>query len=87
MEETDPLLLSALQLWAYCPRKHVLIHPGQAFESNVRMHAGKRHGQVRLSAPRPAPLLLARHAVAVAVHLDAGTVVEEPGGLGAGRHL
>ncbi|WP_374499237.1 CRISPR-associated protein Cas4 [Zoogloea sp.] len=33
--DTDPIPLSALQHWAYCPRQCALIHLEQAFEDNV----------------------------------------------------
>lgn len=34
-EPLDPIPLSALQHWAYCPRQCALIHLEQAFEDNV----------------------------------------------------
>ena len=34
-EPLDPIPLSALQHWAYCPRQCALIHLEQAFEENV----------------------------------------------------
>ncbi len=41
MTETDPILLSALQHWAYCPRQCGLIHLEQAFEDNVHTARGQ----------------------------------------------
>ncbi len=35
MEAPDPITLSALQHWAYCPRQCGLIHLEQAFDDNV----------------------------------------------------
>jgi len=47
MDETpDPLPLSALQHWAYCPRQCGVIHLEQAFDDNVhtlRGHAAHAH--------------------------------------------
>jgi hypothetical protein len=34
--DDDPVYLSALQHWAYCPRQCGLIHLEQAFEDNIR---------------------------------------------------
>ena len=39
------------------------------------------------STPDPTPLLLARHAIAVAVHLDARAALQEPRRFGARGHL
>lgn len=41
MTETDPLPLSALQHWAYCPRQCGLIHLEQAFADNVHTARGQ----------------------------------------------
>ncbi len=34
-EAFDPIPLSALQHWAYCPRQCALIHVEQGFEENL----------------------------------------------------
>lgn len=34
-EALDPIPLSALNHWAYCPRQCALIHLEQAFEDNI----------------------------------------------------
>lgn len=36
----DPLMLSALQHWSYCPRQCALIHMEQAFDENVHTMRG-----------------------------------------------
>ena len=41
MDEADPLPLSALQHWAYCPRQCGLIHLEQAFDENVHTLRGQ----------------------------------------------
>lgn len=41
MMETDPIPLSALQHWAYCPRQCGLIHLEQAFEDNIHTARGQ----------------------------------------------
>jgi len=41
MEEPDPLTLSALQHWAYCPRQCGLIHLEQVFDDNVHTLRGQ----------------------------------------------
>ncbi|MDD2765889.1 MAG: CRISPR-associated protein Cas4 [Opitutaceae bacterium] len=41
LTETDPIPLSALQHWAYCPRQCGLIHLEQAFEDNVHTARGQ----------------------------------------------
>ncbi|MGH8675019.1 MAG: CRISPR-associated protein Cas4 [Burkholderiales bacterium] len=41
METCDPVLLSALQRWCYCPRQCGLIHLEQAFEENVHTLRGR----------------------------------------------
>lgn len=41
MTETDPIPLSALQHWAYCPRQCGLIHLEQAFEDNIHTARGQ----------------------------------------------
>lgn len=47
MPEPDPLPLSALQHWSYCPRQCGLIHLEQAFEENVHTLRGRAvHKQV-----------------------------------------
>jgi len=47
MEEADPLPLSALQHWAYCPRQCGLIHLEQAFDDNLHTQRGQAvHAQV-----------------------------------------
>lgn len=40
MEADDPLMLSALQHWSYCPRQCALIHLEQAFDENVHTMRG-----------------------------------------------
>lgn len=40
-DEPDPLPLSALQHWAYCPRQCGLIHLEQAFDDNVHTLRGQ----------------------------------------------
>ena len=40
MEEPDPVPLSALQHWAYCPRQCGLIHLEQAFDDNLHTQRG-----------------------------------------------
>jgi len=47
MEVTDPIMLSALQHWSYCPRQCALIHLEQAFDENVHtMRGNAAHGRV-----------------------------------------
>jgi len=41
LEEQDPIPLSALQHWAYCPRQCALIHQEQAFADNVHTARGQ----------------------------------------------
>ena len=41
MEEPDPIPLSALQHWAYCPRQCGLIHLEQAFDDNLHTLRGQ----------------------------------------------
>ena len=41
MKEPDPITLSALQHWAYCPRQCGLIHLEQAFDDNVHTLRGQ----------------------------------------------
>ena len=41
MNEADPVPLSALQHWAYCPRQCGLIHLEQAFADNVHTARGQ----------------------------------------------
>lgn len=40
-EHTDPVPISALQHWAYCPRQCGLIHVEQAFEENIHTARGQ----------------------------------------------
>jgi len=40
MDEPDPLPISALQHWAYCPRQCGLIHLEQAFDDNLHTLRG-----------------------------------------------
>lgn len=40
MEADDPIMLSALQHWSYCPRQCALIHLEQAFDENVHTMRG-----------------------------------------------
>jgi CRISPR-associated exonuclease Cas4 len=40
LDADDPILLSALQHWAYCPRQCALIHLEQAFEENLHTLRG-----------------------------------------------
>jgi CRISPR-associated exonuclease Cas4 len=37
----DPIMLSALQHWAYCPRQCGLIHLEQAFDDNLHTLRGQ----------------------------------------------
>ncbi len=47
MVELDPVTLSALQHWAYCPRQCALIHVEQAFDDNLHTLRGNAvHAQV-----------------------------------------
>lgn len=47
MSFDDPLPLSALQHWAYCPRQCALIHVEQAFDDNVHTLRGQAvHGVI-----------------------------------------
>ena len=47
MEADDPIMLSALQHWSYCPRQCALIHLEQAFDENVHtMRGNAAHEQV-----------------------------------------
>lgn len=47
MDDIDPLPLSALQHWAYCPRQCGLIHLEQAFDDNLYTQRGQAvHAQV-----------------------------------------
>jgi len=47
MDEPDPIPLSALQHWAYCPRQCGLIHLEQAFDDNLHTLRGQAvHAQV-----------------------------------------
>ncbi len=39
--ETDPIAISALQHWAYCPRQCGLIHLEQAFADNIHTARGQ----------------------------------------------
>lgn len=39
-EAPDPIMLSALQHWSYCPRQCALIHLEQAFDENVHTMRG-----------------------------------------------
>ncbi len=41
MDEPDPLPISALQHWAYCPRQCGLIHLEQAFDDNLHTQRGQ----------------------------------------------
>ncbi len=40
-ETADPISLSAIQHWAYCPRQCALIHVEQDFEDNVHTMRGQ----------------------------------------------
>lgn len=40
MDHPDPIPLSALQHWAYCPRQCALIHLEQAFDDNIHTLRG-----------------------------------------------
>ncbi len=47
MDDPDPITLSALQHWAYCPRQCGLIHLEQAFDDNLHTQRGQAlHKQV-----------------------------------------
>lgn len=47
MDHTEPIPVSALQHWAYCPRQCGLIHLEQAFDENVFTLRGRAvHAQV-----------------------------------------
>jgi CRISPR-associated exonuclease Cas4 len=39
-EADDPIMLSALQHWSYCPRQCALIHLEQAFDENIHTMRG-----------------------------------------------
>jgi len=41
MDDPDPITLSALQHWAYCPRQCGLIHLEQAFDDNLHTLRGQ----------------------------------------------
>lgn len=41
MTDTDPIAISALQHWAYCPRQCGLIHLEQAFADNIHTARGQ----------------------------------------------
>ena len=46
-ESADPIMLSALQHWSYCPRQCALIHVEQAFDENVfTMRGNAAHERV-----------------------------------------
>ena len=46
-DDADPIPLSALQHWAYCPRQCGLIHLEQAFDDNLHTQRGQAvHAQV-----------------------------------------
>lgn len=49
-EADDPLMLSALQHWSYCPRQCALIHLEQAFDENVHTMRGNAVHE-RVDAP------------------------------------
>ena len=40
MEPADPIMLSALEHFSYCPRQYALIHIEQAFDENVHTKRG-----------------------------------------------
>jgi CRISPR-associated exonuclease Cas4 len=40
MESVDPIMLSALEHFSYCPRQYALIHIEQAFDQNVHTKRG-----------------------------------------------
>jgi CRISPR-associated exonuclease Cas4 len=47
LDESDPISLSALQHWAYCPRQCGLIHLEQVFDENLHTQRGRAlHSQV-----------------------------------------
>ncbi len=47
MDAPDPILLSALQHWCYCPRQCALIHVEQVFADNLHTLRGQAvHQQV-----------------------------------------
>jgi len=47
MNDDDPIMLSALQHWSYCPRQCALIHVEQAFDENVfTMRGNAAHERV-----------------------------------------
>ena len=50
MDEPDPIPLSALQHWAYCPRQCALIHLEQAFDDNLHTLRGNAV-HTRVDAP------------------------------------
>lgn len=41
MDEREPLPISALEHWSYCPRQCCLIHAEQAFEENIHTLCGQ----------------------------------------------
>ena len=40
-EEADPIMISALEHWSYCPRQCALIHVEQAFDENLYTMRGQ----------------------------------------------
>lgn len=40
-DQIEPIMLSALEHWSYCPRQCALIHQEQAFEDNVHTRRGQ----------------------------------------------
>lgn len=40
-EETDPIMISALEHWSYCPRQCALIHVEQTFDENLYTLRGR----------------------------------------------
>lgn len=47
IDDSDPIAISALQHWAYCPRQCGLIHLEQAFDDNLHTQRGQAvHAQV-----------------------------------------
>ncbi len=45
-EPLDPILLSALQHWCYCPRQCALIHIEQVFEDNLFTQERRKFAQL-----------------------------------------
>ena len=56
MDDRDPIPISALQHWCYCPRQCGPIHLEQAFEENVHTLRVRRARRESSDAVSPAPI-------------------------------